>query len=75
MNTTLAHVPRQLPDPEATLGLDDARLLPDGAFLKDWDVIILGQDVKERLIRQAAASVRIRSAIAFTEVPLHGSYS
>lgn len=72
MNTALAHVPRPLPEPESTPGLADARLLPDGGFLKDWDAIVLGQDVKERLVRQAAASVRIRSAIAFTDVPLHG---
>ncbi|WNV74352.1 AAA family ATPase [Geodermatophilus sp. DSM 44513] len=72
MTAALAHVPRQIPNPEATPGLADARLLPDDAFLRDWDAIILGDDVKERLVRQAAAAVRIRSEVAFTDVPLHG---
>ena len=61
---------RTLPD---GLGIADSRLLPDAEFTGAWDAIILPDDVKQRLARQAVAALTLRAAgIPFEELPLHG---
>lgn len=64
-------LPRSLPD-ESTQGIADARLLPDQAFREAWSSIALPTDMKERMLRGAVASVRLRKAVPFDAVPLHG---
>ena len=63
--------PRPLPD-EATQGIADARLLPDEEFQDAWSSIALPTDMKERMLRGAVASIRLRQAVPFDAVPLHG---
>ncbi|MEV6381984.1 AAA family ATPase [Streptomyces sp. NPDC051773] len=63
--------PRSLPD-EATQGIADARLLPDEEFREAWSSIALPTDMKERMLRGAVASIRLRQAVPFDAVPLHG---
>jgi SpoVK/Ycf46/Vps4 family AAA+-type ATPase len=53
-------------------GVADARLLPDEEFAAAWSSIILPDGMKERLVRTAAAGARIRSAVPFQALPLHG---
>jgi pachytene checkpoint protein 2 len=55
------------------LGIADSRLLPDGDFAAAWDAIVLPDDVKQRLARQAVATLRLRAAgVPFETLPLHG---
>ena len=57
----------------AGLGVAGSRALPDREFAAAWDAIILPGDDKQRLARQAAASLKLRAAgIAFESLPLHG---
>lgn len=61
---------RTLPD---GLGIADARVLPDAEFTAAWDAIVLADDAKQRLARQAVAALRLRAAgVPFEELPLHG---
>jgi SpoVK/Ycf46/Vps4 family AAA+-type ATPase len=61
---------RALPD---GLGIADSRMLPDEDFAAAWDAIVLPDDVKRRLARHAAATLRLRGAgIPFEVLPLHG---
>ena len=61
---------RKLPD---GLGVADARLLPDSDFTAAWDAIVLPNDVKQRLARQAVATLTLRAAgVPFEALPLHG---
>jgi SpoVK/Ycf46/Vps4 family AAA+-type ATPase len=62
---------RRLPD-AGVPGLADARLLPDESFEADWSSIFLGGGIKERLLRTAVAGVRLRAAVPFESLPLHG---
>jgi AAA+ superfamily predicted ATPase len=48
-------------------------VLPDAEFAGAWDAIVLPDDMKHRLARQAATVLRLRAAgIPFESVPLHG---
>lgn len=54
-------------------GIASSRLLPADEFLGAWDAIVLPDDVKSRLARQAVVTLQLRAAeIAFESVPLHG---
>lgn len=53
-------------------GLADARHLPDTEFELAWDTIILPDDLKARLIRQAVTLLQLRPVIPFEQLPLHG---
>lgn len=61
---------RTLPD---GVGIADSCALPDPACTVAWDAIILPDGAKQRLARQAAATLKLRaSGIAFEDLPLHG---
>lgn len=61
---------RQLVD---GVGVAHSRALPDPEFEGAWEAIVLPDDVKQRLARQAAATLRLRAAgIPFESLPLHG---
>lgn len=53
-------------------GIADARVLPDGDFAEEWASIVLPAGMKEQLVRTLVAGVRLRSAVPFPELPLHG---
>ena len=61
---------RQLVDGHGVAG---SRALPDTEFDAAWAAIVLPDDAKQRLARQAAATLKLRaSGIAFEDLPLHG---
>ena len=61
---------RSLPD---GLGVAASRMLPDEEFTAAWDAIVLPDDVKQRLAREAVAALTLRAAgIPFEALPLHG---
>ena len=62
---------RLLPD-LSTVGLSDARLLPDDSFSKAWSSIFLPEGEKEHVALTAAASFVLRHKIDFEQLPLHG---
>lgn len=62
---------RRLPDMAAP-GVADTRSLPDEDFAGAWSTIVLPDGVKGRLLRTAVASARLRAAVPFEAVPLHG---
>jgi SpoVK/Ycf46/Vps4 family AAA+-type ATPase len=62
---------RRLPDTAAP-GVADTRSLPDEEFTGAWSTIVLPDGVKGRLLRTAVASARLRAAVPFEAVPLHG---
>lgn len=74
MTTALRRSKRHVPDPAATPGLADARLLPDAEFAAAWDALVLPDGLKGRVLRSAAAGLQIRSEVAFHDLPLHGTY-
>lgn len=54
-------------------GVASSILLPDPAFQKAWDSIILPDGDKQRLARQAASTLIYRAAgVPFEDLPLHG---
>jgi len=53
-------------------GLADTRHLPDADFERAWDAIVLADDVKARLVRQAVSILTLRPAVPFELLPLHG---
>ena len=63
--------PRSLPATD-TVGLTDARALPDESFSKSWLSITLPEGEKERLARTAAVNFVIRQRLEFERLPLHG---
>ncbi|WP_406345329.1 AAA family ATPase [Streptomyces sp. NBC_00648] len=63
--------PRSLPD-KATQGIADARLLPDEELREAWSSIALPTDMKERMLRGAVASIRLRQSVPFDALPMHG---
>lgn len=69
--TTVHHARRRLPD-RTQPGIADARLLPDDQFAASWSAIILGDDVKDRLLRTTVAAFQVRQRIAFDTLPMHG---
>lgn len=62
---------RQLPTTDMP-GLADARHLPDPEFSQAWDAIVLPDDLKARLVRQAVTILRLRPDVPFERLPLHG---
>jgi SpoVK/Ycf46/Vps4 family AAA+-type ATPase len=63
---------RRVPDPGSTRGVADARLLPDTRFDAAWSSIVLGSDVKERMLRTAVSGLQLRVRVGFDALPLHG---
>ena len=53
-------------------GVADARALPDAGFSSEWASIVLPAGMKEHLLRTVIAGVRLRPAVPFPELPLHG---
>jgi SpoVK/Ycf46/Vps4 family AAA+-type ATPase len=53
-------------------GVADARLLPDDSFEAAWSGIFLDGELKDRLLRTAVAGIRLRAAVPFEALPLHG---
>lgn len=53
-------------------GLADARHLPDPEFRGAWQAIILTEDLKARLLRQAISVLTLRPQVPFEQLPLHG---
>jgi SpoVK/Ycf46/Vps4 family AAA+-type ATPase len=53
-------------------GVADIRPLPDADFSIQWASIVLPAGMKEQMVRTAVAGIRLRSAVPFPELPLHG---
>lgn len=53
-------------------GVADVRALPDAGFSNEWASIVLPVGMKEHLLRTVIAGVRLRPAVPFPELPLHG---
>lgn len=53
-------------------GLADTRHLPDPEFAQAWDAIVLADDIKARLVRQAVSILTLRPEVPFDLLPLHG---
>jgi SpoVK/Ycf46/Vps4 family AAA+-type ATPase len=53
-------------------GIADIRVLPDSGFSSQWASIILPSGMKEQLVRSLVANIRLRSAVPFAKLPLHG---
>jgi len=53
-------------------GIADARTLPDAGLSTEWASIVLPGGMKEHLLRTVVASVRLRPAVPFPDLPLHG---
>jgi SpoVK/Ycf46/Vps4 family AAA+-type ATPase len=53
-------------------GIADKRVLPDAGLEEQWASILLPAGTKEHLLRTMIACVRLRSAVPFPELPLHG---
>ena len=48
-------------------------MLPDEEFTAAWDAIVLPDDVKQRLAREAVGALTLRAAgVPFEALPLHG---
>jgi SpoVK/Ycf46/Vps4 family AAA+-type ATPase len=56
----------------AVPGIAGIHVLPDADFSNDWASIVLPAGMKERMVRTVVAGVRLRSAVPFPELPLHG---
>jgi SpoVK/Ycf46/Vps4 family AAA+-type ATPase len=55
------------------VGVATSRALPDPSFTAAWDAIVLPDDAKQRLARQAIATLKLRAAgVPFEALPLHG---
>ena len=55
------------------VGVATSRALPDPSFTAAWDAIVLPEDAKQRLARQAIATLKLRAAgVPFEALPLHG---
>jgi len=49
-----------------------AREMPDSEFASLWDSIVVDQSVKDRLLRSAALTLRLRAELPFETTALHG---
>lgn len=55
------------------VGVATSRALPDPSFTAAWDAIVLPDEEKQRLARQAVATLKLRAAgTPFEALPLHG---
>lgn len=65
---------RTRPLPETgSVGLTDARHLPDESFAEAWASIILPEGEKDRIARTAAAGFVLREHVTYEQLPLHGT--
>lgn len=71
VNRTASAPRRALPD-VALPGIADARTLPNQQFADAWASIEFPDGVKERLLRTVVAKFRLRRAVPFETMPLHG---
>ena len=62
---------RPLPQ-QGTVGVVDARHLPDDGFARSWDAVILGNGEKDRIARTVASGFVMRRRVTFERLPLHG---
>jgi SpoVK/Ycf46/Vps4 family AAA+-type ATPase len=53
-------------------GISDARTLPDDDLSLEWASIVLPDGMKEHLLRTVVAGARLRPAVPFPDLPLHG---
>ena len=49
-----------------------ASVMPDPAYAKLWDSIVIQSSIKERLLRSAALTLRLRAELPFETTALHG---
>jgi pachytene checkpoint protein 2 len=49
-----------------------AREMPDNEFASLWDSIVVDQSIKDRLLRSAALTLRLRAELPFETTALHG---
>jgi pachytene checkpoint protein 2 len=71
--TELADSPPTNPAVEANIrGIAEARKLPDAELAAEWVSIVLPDGMKEHLLRTVIAGVRLRPAVPFPDLPLHG---
>ncbi len=69
----LADAEAAIPGIDAAIpGIADIRALPDTEFASHWASIVLPTGMKEGLVRNLVAGIRLRSAVPFAEMPLHG---
>ena len=47
-------------------------LMPDPAYAKLWDSIVIQSSIKERLLRSTALTLRLRASLPFETTALHG---
>lgn len=53
-------------------GINAIRRLPDPELTALWDSIVVGADVKDRLLSQAVLNYTLRPKVARTALPMHG---
>jgi AAA+ superfamily predicted ATPase len=53
-------------------GILDGRTLPDSEFAAQWDSIIIGENLKDRLLAQAVLNFTMRPKVDRATLPLHG---
>jgi SpoVK/Ycf46/Vps4 family AAA+-type ATPase len=53
-------------------GILDSRTLPDAEFDRLWDSLVYEDDLKDRLLSQAALNFTIRAKVDRAHLPLHG---
>jgi SpoVK/Ycf46/Vps4 family AAA+-type ATPase len=53
-------------------GIADVRPLPDTDFSSEWTSIVLPADMKERMLRTVIAGIKLRPAVPYPDLPLHG---
>lgn len=53
-------------------GILDSRILPDGEFARLWDSLVYEDDLKDRLLSQAALNFTVRAKVDRAYLPLHG---
>ncbi|WP_171064630.1 ATP-binding protein [Actinomadura soli] len=55
-----------------TVGVADARLLPNDSFEAAWSSIFFPDDAKGRLLQTVVSNIRLRATVPFEALPLHG---
>ncbi len=70
-NGTVLKHKRPLPQ-QGTVGVVDARHLPDDGFARSWDAVILGDGEKDRVAQTVASGFVMRRRVTFERLPLHG---
>lgn len=70
--TNVLDLKQSPPLPIGTIGVADARWLPDDEFDAGWRAIVMPGETKTRLARQGAATMLLRQKVASDALPLHG---